>query len=89
MDPAGLTRLNVMVIDPNSLHLHLIQKLLHQCNHNGMSFTDVSEAISFVMNDHHGLDIIISDVFLPNEEGLFVLKIVSSLQLHIPVISKL
>ncbi|XP_077221497.1 two-component response regulator EHD1-like [Tasmannia lanceolata] len=79
--PHGL-RILVVENDPFSPPIH---HLIHQCNYQVTSCRQVSEAISMVTEDQQRFDMVLSDVFFPNEDGLLLLKILA-LQLGIPVI---
>ena len=52
-----------------------------------MSYKDVREAMSFIYGNIQIVDLIISDVFFPTEDGLLVLQEVTS-KFDIPTVSK-
>ncbi|CAD5170692.1 unnamed protein product [Musa acuminata subsp. burmannicoides] len=71
MWPSGL---RVMVVDNDSRYLGLMERLLLQCNYQVMTCAQVQEAISLVMDNRQSIDLIISDAFLPSDDGLLILK---------------
>ncbi|KAH7662864.1 CheY-like protein [Dioscorea alata] len=74
-----------MVVESNSLYLFLIQQLLCQCDYKVTSCKQVQEAISFVLENQQSIDLIISDAFLPSEDGLLILETIA-LKFGIPVV---
>jgi len=52
-----------------------------------MSYKDVREAMSFIYGNIQIVDLVISDVFFPTEDGLLVLQEVTS-KFDIPTVSK-
>jgi hypothetical protein len=52
-----------------------------------MSYKDVREAMSFIYGNTQIVDLIISDVFFPTEDGLLILQEVTS-KFDIPTVSK-
>ncbi|KAJ0970307.1 hypothetical protein J5N97_023184 [Dioscorea zingiberensis] len=78
--------LRVLLVESNSLYLSLMEHLLSQCDYKVTSCKQVQEAISCVLENQHGIDLIISDVFTPSEDGLLLtLKTVAS-EFDIPVV---
>ncbi|KAL6643133.1 hypothetical protein ACP70R_021314 [Stipagrostis hirtigluma subsp. patula] len=73
--PSGL---RVLVIDDNSSHLSVMEELLIKCSYKVTTYKNVREAISFIYGNLQTLDLIISDVFFPIEDGLLILQEVTS-----------
>lgn len=56
-------------------------------SHPVTSYKDVREAMSFIYGNIQIVDLIISDVFFPTEDGLLILQEVTS-KFDIPTVSK-
>ncbi|WVZ59198.1 hypothetical protein U9M48_009384 [Paspalum notatum var. saurae] len=70
--------LRVMVIDNNSSYLSVMEELLIKCSYRVKTYKNVGEAMSFIYGNTQTVDLIISDVFFPTEDGLLVLQEVTS-----------
>ncbi|KAH9317187.1 hypothetical protein KI387_018956, partial [Taxus chinensis] len=80
--PKGL---KVLVVDDDPLCLMVLDRMLRQCDYNVTTCTRVSEAITMVMEKKDNFDIVMSDVYMPNEDGFRLLEIIG-LTLDLPVI---
>lgn len=80
--PKGL---KVLVVDDDPLCLMVLERMLRQCDYNVTTCTRVSEAISMVMEQKDRFDLVMSDVYMPNEDGFHLLEVVG-LTLDLPVI---
>ncbi|KAJ1295295.1 hypothetical protein BS78_01G212800 [Paspalum vaginatum] len=71
--------LRVLVIDNNSSYLSVMEELLIKCSYRVKTYKNVREAMSFIYGGNtQTVDLIISDVFFPTEDGLLVLQEVTS-----------
>ncbi|KAH9301828.1 hypothetical protein KI387_013411 [Taxus chinensis] len=80
--PSGLT---ILVVDDDPLCRIVLERMLRQCNYKVATCSQVSQAISMVMKDKDRFDLVMSDVYLPDEDGFKLLEIVG-LGLDLPVI---
>lgn len=80
--PSGL---HVLVVDDDTFCLALLERMLRQCEYNVTVCTRVSQAISLVTENKDGFDIVMSDVYLPGEDGFKLLEVVG-IGLGLPVI---
>ncbi|XP_062201302.1 two-component response regulator EHD1-like [Phragmites australis] len=70
--------LRVLVIDNNSSYLSTMEELLMKCSYKVTTYKNVREAMSFIYGNLQTVDLIISDVFFPTEDGLLILQEVTS-----------
>lgn len=80
--PVGL---HVLVVDDDSLYLSVLERKLRHCDYKVTACTRVSQAISLVMEHKDRFDIVMSDVYLPLEDGFKLLEVVG-IGLGVPVI---
>lgn len=80
--PIGL---KVLVVDDDPLCLLVLERMLRQCNYNVTTCSRVTQAISMVKENRDRFDLIMSEVYLPDEDGFRLLEIVG-LGLDLPVI---
>lgn len=80
--PVGL---HVLVVDDDIIFLSLLEKKLRQCDYKVTACTRASQAISLVMENKDGFDIVMSDVYLPGQDGFKLLEVVG-IGLGLPVI---
>uniref|UniRef100_A0A0D6R6V8 Two-component response regulator n=1 Tax=Araucaria cunninghamii TaxID=56994 RepID=A0A0D6R6V8_ARACU len=80
--PSGL---KVLVVDDDPLCLMVLEKMLRQCTYKVTTCSQVSQAIAMCMEDKERFDLVISEVYLPNEDGFKLLELVG-LGLDLPVI---
>lgn len=80
--PSGL---HVLVVDDDTFCLAVLERMLRQCEYNVTVCTRVSQAISLVKENREGFDIVMSDVYLPGEDGFKLLEVVG-IGLGLPVI---
>lgn len=80
--PIGL---NVLVVDNDPLFLLVLERMLRQCNYNVTTCSRVLQAISIVTENKDRFDLVMCEVYLPDEDGFKLLEIVG-LGLDLPVI---
>eukprot|EP01018_Ginkgo_biloba_P032409 Gb_10394 [translate_table: standard] len=80
--PAGL---KVLVVDDDPLCLMVLERMLRQCSYDVTTCSLVTQAISMVMENKDRFDLVITDVYLPDEDGFRLLEI-AGLGLDLPVI---
>lgn len=80
--PIGL---KVLVVDDDPLCLLVLERMLRQCNYNVTTCSRVPQAISMVKENRDRFDLVMSEVYLPDEDGFRLLEIVG-LGLDLPVI---
>lgn len=80
--PSGL---HVLVVDDDTFCLAVLERMLRQCEYNVTVCTRVSQAISLLKENREGFDIVMSDVYLPGEDGFKLLEVVG-IGLGLPVI---
>eukprot|EP01018_Ginkgo_biloba_P012551 Gb_15501 [translate_table: standard] len=83
--PKGL---KILVVDDDPLCLMVLERMLRQCDYNVTTCTRVSEAVSMVMENKDRFDLVMSDVYMPDEDGFRLLEIIG-LSLDLPVISEM
>lgn len=80
--PRGM---EVLVVDDDPLCLMVLERMLQQCDYNVTTCSRVSEAISMVRERKDRFDLVMSDVYMPNEDGFKLLEFIG-LTLDLPVI---
>ncbi|KAF0929809.1 hypothetical protein E2562_025947 [Oryza meyeriana var. granulata] len=70
--------LSILVIDNNCSYLSVMEDLLLKCSYKVTTYNNVREAMPFILNNLQRVDLIISDVFFPTEDGLLILQEVTS-----------
>lgn len=80
--PRGM---KILVVDDDPLCLMVLERMLRQCDYNVTTCSRVSEAISMVREQKDRFDLVMSDVYMPNEDGFKLLEFIG-LTLDLPVI---
>ncbi|GLJ21438.1 hypothetical protein SUGI_0394820 [Cryptomeria japonica] len=80
--PSGL---KVLVVDEDPLCRVVLERMLRQCSYKVATCSQVSQAISMIMEGKDQFDLVMSDVYLPDEDGFKLLEVVG-LGLDLPVI---
>ncbi|CAN0855580.1 Two-component response regulator ARR1 [Linum grandiflorum] len=80
--PAGL---RVMVVDDDPTCLMILEKMLRTCLYQVKKCSRAEEALSILLENRNGYDIVISDVHMPDMDGFKLLERVG-LELDLPVI---
>ena len=80
--------INVLVIDNNELMTKEIEKYFssHEVIKVVACKNDGEEGLSFIINHHHEIDIIVMDLILPRLDGLFILSELDRRNIHKKVI---
>jgi two-component system chemotaxis response regulator CheY len=62
--------MHVMLVDDHEGILLLLKKILYQYNHTVVIFSNGADALEYVHEEGHRIDLIISDFHMPNFDGL-------------------
>ncbi|KAL9223913.1 hypothetical protein vseg_000005 [Gypsophila vaccaria] len=80
--PAGM---HVLVVDDDATCLKLMDHLLRKCQYLVTTTTRAKDALKFLKDSRRRFDIVISDVEMPDMDGIKLLQLVG-LEMNIPVI---
>ncbi|OWM72328.1 hypothetical protein CDL15_Pgr018213 [Punica granatum] len=79
--------LRVLLVDNNLKYLELLQnKLQHECKHKVTTCTGVKEALSLLLENKDGFDIILTEFHMPDMDGLQLLDSIRDIGDHLPVV---
>ncbi|KAH7447784.1 hypothetical protein KP509_01G121500 [Ceratopteris richardii] len=81
--PAGL---HVLVVDDDPLCLMVLERMLKQCSYNVTTCNRVNLALQLLREKGDQFDIVLSDVYMPDEDGFKLLEVIG-LELDLPVIT--
>ncbi|CAH8338466.1 unnamed protein product [Eruca vesicaria subsp. sativa] len=76
---------NVLVVDPDLITLRNMKEIMKQYTYQVTTYTDAEEAISFLINCKHDINIVIWDYHMPGINGLQALEIIGS-KIDLPVV---
>ncbi|MCO5549948.1 hypothetical protein L7F22_003425 [Adiantum nelumboides] len=79
------TGLHVLVVDDDLLCLKVLERMLQKCNYKVTTSNEVSGALKILRENEKEFDLVISDVYMPNEDGFKLLEVIG-LELDLPVI---
>jgi len=81
----GETKEKILIVDDEPTILDFLETVLKECNYECFKFDNANKAIKF-LKDNPGISLIISDVFMPEMNGLTFLKKIKSVHKDLPVI---
>ncbi|KAF8083836.1 hypothetical protein N665_0749s0001 [Sinapis alba] len=76
---------NVLVVDPNLSTLLDMKEIMERCAYQVTAYADAEEAIAFLTNCKHEINIVIWDYHMPGINGLQALAIIGS-KMDLPVV---
>ncbi|KAJ8441034.1 hypothetical protein Cgig2_027377 [Carnegiea gigantea] len=79
--------LKVLIIDNDRVCLMTLEKMLQSCNFIVTKCRKAKEALSILLQDPNGFDIIISDLYMPDMDGFDLLKRITEMDLPVIVTS--
>ncbi|KAH7434275.1 hypothetical protein KP509_06G008700 [Ceratopteris richardii] len=79
------TGLHVLVVDDDPLCLFVLEKMLKECSYRVTTCNEVNRALEILRENDDEFDLVISDVYLPQEDGFRLLEVIG-LELDLPVI---
>ncbi|KAM7258469.1 hypothetical protein ACFE04_014210 [Oxalis oulophora] len=93
-------RFSILVIDDNDICLKIVEKLLTHCKYEGTLFfitlkiallkmtscDSAEEAFSILREDKNRFDLVLSDLHMPNMNGIDLLKLMKGLEIDLPVV---
>ncbi|KAJ4881858.1 response regulator 19 [Raphanus sativus] len=77
---------NVLVVDASLSTLLNMKEIMERCAYQVTAYADAEEAIAFLTNSKHEINIVIWDYHMPGINGLQALAIIGS-KMDLPVIS--
>ncbi len=78
--------LNILIIEDNQDHLYFIKKAFEKGNYKLTLKKDGKEAYNYLLNPSQPIDIVLLDQYLPNMNGLEILKKIQPLKLPYRII---
>lgn len=75
----------MLVVDDDPLCLMVLERMLRQCNYNVTTCNRVNPALKLLRENKDEFDLVISDVYMPDEDGFKLLEVIG-LELDLPVI---